>query len=104
MDRKIIDPKQQFSKWLAKSGAIYWIIYNTLLLILICIRPEVAMPCVYLAIIISVVMVFHVVMYTRNSLGEKLILAALNKTQIGINIGGKGDESDAEVKEEGGNG
>ena len=106
MNRKIIDPKQQFSKWLARSGAIYWIIYNTLLLALIFARPEVAMPCVYLAIIVSVVMVFHVIMYTKNSLGEKLILAALNRTQMEINVGGKasGDDNHEEVAEEGGNG
>ena len=107
MKRKMIDPKEQFSKWLAKSGAIYWIVYNSLLLILICIRPETATSCVYLSIIISVVMVLHVIFYTRNSLGEKIILAALDKTRMELTIGGKTQsepEPDEPEEEGGGNG
>ena len=92
------DPRQQFSKWLAKSGAIYWIVYNTLLIVLIGLRPEVAMPCVYLAIVVSVVMIWHVVCYTRNSLGEKLLLTALDKINMELNAKGKdSDGSEEEV-------
>ena len=114
MDRKYIDPRKQFSKWLAKSGAIYWFIYNTLLLILICIRPEAAMPCVYLAIVSSIVMIIHVIEYTRNSIGEKALLTLANRTDIDISLGNgkknkglsnntEGGDSD-EMTEEGGNG
>ena len=90
------DPRKQFSKWLAKSGAIYWIIYNTLLLILIAFRPEVAMPCVYLAIIVSIVMIWHVVCYTRNSLGEKMLLTLIDKTNIELNAKGKDSDGNEE--------
>ena len=91
------DPRKQFSKWLAKSGAIYWIIYNTLLLVLIAFRPEVAMPCVYLAIVISGVMVWHVVCYTRNSLGEKMLLTLIDKTNIELKNGKASDADEEEV-------
>lgn len=79
------DPKQQFSKWLARSGAVYWIIFLTLLLILMYLRPEVATSCVYLAVIVSVVMIFHVWAYTRNSTYEKGLLALLDKTRLELN-------------------
>ena len=76
------DPKQQFSKWLARSGAVYWIVFLTLLLLLMYLRPEVSDSCVYLAIIVSVVMIFHVWAYTKNSTYEKALLAILDKTRL----------------------
>ena len=85
--RKRIDPKEQFSKWLAKSGAVYWIVFQTLLLVLMYLRPEVSTACVYLSIIISIVMVIHVWAYTRNSIYEKGLLAMLDKTRMELNIG-----------------
>ena len=97
--RKNIDPKEQFSKWLAKSGAIYWIIFNTLLLVLMYLRPEIASSCVYLSVIISIVMIIHVWAYTRNSVYEKGLLAMLDKTKMELSIG-KTTESDSETKTE----
>lgn len=86
MGRKMINPKEQFSKWLAKSGAIYWIVFHTGLLLLIYFRPEAAMACVYMAIIVSVVMIFHVWAYTKNSTYEKGLLALIDKTQMELSI------------------
>lgn len=103
--RKIIDPKEQFSKWLARSGAVYWIIFHSALLVVMSFRPEVANACVYLALIVSVVMVFHVWAYTRNSTYEKGLLALLDKTRMELNMA-LGDKQEPEEKEEegGGNG
>ena len=83
------DPKQQFSKWLAKSGAVYWILFLSALLVVMCIRPEVAIACVYMAIIVSVVMIFHVWAYTKNSTYEKGLLTLLDKTKMELDLSGK---------------
>ena len=77
-----MDPQKQFSKWLARSGAVFWICYLPALLIVICIRPEAAMACVYLGLISSAVMIIHVWAYTRNSIYEKGLLAMLDKVRI----------------------
>lgn len=77
-----MDPQKQFSKWLARSGAVFWICYLPALLIVICIRPEAAMACVYLGLITSAVMIIHVWAYTRNSIYEKGLLAMLDKVRI----------------------
>lgn len=84
--RKKPDPKEQFSKWLARSGAIYWIAFHTLLMCLMYLRPEVANACVYLSIIVSIVMVIHVWAYTRNSIYEKGLLAMLDKTKMELTM------------------
>ena len=109
MGSKRIDPRQQFSKWLAKSGAIYWIVFHTLLLGVMCYRPEVATACVYMAVIVSVVMVFHVWAYTRNSTYEKGLLAILDKTRMELSLKAGSDPKEMpdeapEEEEEGGNG
>jgi cobalamin biosynthesis protein CobD/CbiB len=97
--RKRIDPKEQFSKWLAKSGAIYWICFLSALIVVIIIRPEVAIACVYLAIIVSVVMIFHVWAYTKNSTYEKGVLALLDKTRMELSLkeGSKEDTGNEEA-------
>lgn len=83
------DPKQQFSKWLAKTGAVYWIFFHTVLLGVMCIRPETAIACVYMAIIVSVVMIFHVWAYTKNSTYEKGLRAILDKARMEMDLSGK---------------
>ena len=98
--RKRIDPKEQFSKWLAKSGAIYWIAFQTLLLVLMYLRPEVANACVYLSVIVSIVMIIHVWAYTRNSIYEKGLLAMLDKTRMELAFGKEKDDDDTEYHEE----
>ena len=84
--RKQIDPREQFSKWLARSGAIYWIVFHTLLMGLMYLRPEIATACVYMSIIVSVVMIIHVWAYTRNSVYEKGLLAMLDKTRMELKL------------------
>lgn len=93
------DPRKQFSKWLAKSGAVYWICFLSALLILMYLRPEVSTACVYMSIIVSVVMIIHVWAYTKNSIYEKGLLAMLDKMKMQINLGEKEQE---EEEEEGG--
>ena len=88
MKNKFMDPKKQFSKWLAKSGAIYWIIFHTILLAVMCFRPEVAIACVYMSIIVSVVMIIHIISYTQNSTLEKLLLTIADKTNINLSLKG----------------
>ena len=90
----LTDPRKQFSKWLARTGAIYWNLFMSAILGVLCYRPETAEACVWLALIVSVVMIFHVVAYTRNSIAEKLMLAMIDRTRLemklgGISIGGK---------------
>ena len=105
--RKQVDPKNQFSKWLAKSGAVYWIFFHTLLMALMYLRPEVANACVYLSVIVSVVMIIHVWAYTRNSIYEKGLLAMLDKVQMELRFGktakaqenGGIDEENGEIDE-----
>ena len=101
MGRKM-DPKQQFSKWLARSGAVYWIIFHSLLLVVMCIRPETSQSCVWLALIVSAVMIFHVWAYTKNSTYEKGVLALLDKTRMELKLTGR--DAEEEWDEEGGDG
>ena len=96
MRNKRIDPRQQFSKWLAKSGSVYWIIFHSALLVVMTIRPEVSMACVYMAIIVSVVMIFHVWAYTRNSIYEKGLLTMLDKTRIEFGIKSEPSEEEGD--------
>lgn len=85
---KRIDPRQQFSKWLAKSSAWFLIFYLTALLVLIYYRPEAALCCVYLAILVSVVRTFDAGFYTKNSLAEKALLTALDKAKLEFSLKG----------------
>ena len=100
-DRRIVDPKQQFSKWLAKSGAWYWIVFHTALLVVMCIQPETANACVWLALIVSAVMIFHVWAYTKNSTYEKGVLALLDKTKMELSLKGPtaAEEQDEDEQE-----
>lgn len=102
-----IDPRQQFSKWLAKSSAWLYNMYLPALLAVICIRPEAATACVYLAIIVSFVRIFDAGFYTKNSTTEKVLLTALDKTRLNLalrngNTSKPEDEEDA--SDGGGNG
>ncbi len=107
-----MDPKKQFSKWLARYGAIVWGIYAFAVLALIAYRPEAAMACVWLTLIMTCNKALDTVSYTKNSTTEKIILGALERTQIELGLKGFGksnaeaqdSDSDAEEKEEGENG
>lgn len=93
-----IDPRKQFSKKLAKWTALFWFVYMSWLSAILVIEPTAAMYSVYMAIIVTVVMLINVISYTRNSIAEKMALALLNKTQLELTLGGSKEE------EGGGNG
>lgn len=116
---KRMDPRLQFSKWLARFGAIIWGIYAFAILALVAYRPEAAMACVWLTLIMTANKALDTVSYTRNSTTEKIILGALERTQIELGLKGVGksgsetnggseekdeDRTDEDEEEEGGNG
>ena len=98
-----IDPKKQFSKRLARWTAVFWFVYMVWISAIMLLQPETAQYVFYMSIVVSVVMIVNVAAYTTNSVQEKILFAMLNKTQMEINIGGKGRGKN-EVTEEGGNG
>lgn len=77
-EKQRMDPRKQFSKWLARWTAIYWFMHMTGMAVLCMIQPNVADAAVYMAIISSVVMLVNVWAYTRNSVYEKAILAGMD--------------------------
>lgn len=83
-----MDPKKQFSKWLARFGAIVWCIYAYAVLALIAYRPEAAMACVWLTLIMTCNKALDTVSYTRNSTTEKIILGALERTTLELGLKG----------------
>ena len=80
------DPRKQFSKWLARSSSWFWYIYLILLAGLIAFRPETADAIIYIILIVSAVMIFHVWAYTKNSTYQKGIEAMLNKTKMELSL------------------
>lgn len=101
-----IDPKKQFSKRLARWTAVFWFVYMTWISVIMLLQPDTAQFVFYMSIVVSVVMIVNVASYTTNSIQEKILFAMLNKTQMEINIGGKGSGNNEKcsVTEEGGNG
>jgi len=71
------DPKDQFSKKLAKWSAWFWFIYMLILVVVVLLEPTAGDAVVYLAICGSVVMVLNIGAYTRNSIYDKAISAGL---------------------------
>ena len=106
---KQFDPRKQFSKRLARYGAIFWGLYLLIIAVLIYFQPETAIACVYLVLIVTVNKMLDTWAYTKNSTYEKGLLAMLEKTKMelslkaGGKISGKQDE-DEEGEGEGGNG
>ena len=106
---KRIDPKQQFSKRLARWTAVFWFFYMTWLSVILIIEPSAALFSVYMGIMVTLVMIFMTVAYTRNSVAEKMALTLLDKTKLELTLGnGKSgsDRSDTgeDEAEEGENG
>ena len=101
-NRKRINPKEQFSKWLAKYGAIIWGIYSFAIIALIAYRPEAAMACVWLTLIMTCNKAIDTVAYTRNSTIEKILLSAIDKTKIefGLKAGIDSPEDRDDTSEE----
>jgi len=85
---KKVDPRHQFSKRLARYGAIVWGIYSFAVLALVAYRPEVAMMAVYLTIIMTLNKAWDTYNYNSNSKLEKILLAILDKTKMEISLGG----------------
>ncbi len=101
-----MDPRKQFSKWLAKSDSIYWFAAFTALIAVIAFVPDAAIACVYMAIILSVDKIINVWAYTRNSIYEKGFLAMLEKTRMELTLkpvlgkkSEKEDHNDEEITE-----
>lgn len=96
-ERKHIDPKNQFSKKLAKWTSIFWFLYMTWLSVILVLQPSAAMYSFYMSIVASVVMIVNVYSYLKNSLGEKVLLTLLDKTKIELMTGKEGDADEKEV-------
>ena len=87
MGNKRIDPRQQFSKWLARWTAAFWFLYMTWLSILMMLQPSVSEYVFYISIVVSTVMMINVISYSANSIAEKKILGLLDRTTIEVNLG-----------------
>lgn len=108
---RIIDPQKQFSKKLARWTAVFWFFYMSWLSVLMMLEPAVAVYTVYMAIIVTVVMIVNVWAYTKNSVYEKACFAMLDKAkiEIGLKAGNSkktedNDDEEDSVIEEGDNG
>lgn len=109
MAAKRPDPRQQFSKWLARFGAWVWGLYLLVAAFLIYSRPEAAMACVWLVVIVTANKMVDTLAYTDNSKTEKILLSALDKTKFELQLkGGDGspkaedDGEEANNEDEGG--
>ena len=83
-----MDPRRQFSKWLARYGALFWGMYLLVIALLIWSQPEAAMACVWLALIVTVNKMIDTWAYTRNSIYEKGLLAMLERTKMELRLDG----------------
>ena len=86
-----IDPKKQFSKLLARWTSVFWFFYMAWLSVIVMLEPTAALYCVYMAIIVSVIMMTNVIAYTRNSIAEKLAFTLLNKAKIEVGLKSAGN-------------
>lgn len=104
MAMKKPDPKDQFSKKLAKWSAWFWFIYMVLLLATLAYQPLTATAIIWLAGITSFVMIVNIWAYTDNSIYDKAIAAGAKIVgRFRFNKKNK-DSSDEEEDEEGSNG
>jgi len=93
-----IDPKQQFSKKLARWTAVFWFLYMTWLSVILLLRPEAALYAVYMGLISTAVMILNVWAYTKNSIYEKGAFALLDKTRIELSLANGKTPAAAEEK------
>ena len=94
-----MDPRKQFSKWLARYGAIFWGVYLLVIALLIWSQPEAAMACVWLALIVTANKMIDTWAYTRNSIYEKSLLAMLEKTRMELRLDGETGSWNATVQD-----
>lgn len=99
-----MDPRRQFSKWLARWTAVFWFIFIAWFSAIMLIQPAAAIYAVYMAIIVTVVMILNVISYTQNSTTEKIALAMLDRTRLQLSIGKSPDQADTADEEGGDNG
>ena len=90
MKERVIDPRKQFSKRLARWTAVFWFFYMSWLSALMLLEPATALYTVYMGIIVTVVMIVNVWAYTMNSVYEKACFAVLNKTKLEIGLKASG--------------
>ncbi len=95
-----MDPRKQFSKWLARFGAIIWAIYAFAVIALIAYRPEAAMACVWLTLIMTCNKALDTVSYTKNSTTEKIILGALERTTLELGLKGTAKSGSGDSEKE----
>ena len=86
MGDKRMDPRQQFSKKLARWTSIFWFLFMTWLSVLFLLSPGTAQYAVYMGIIATAVMILNVWAYTRNSIYEKGVLAMLDKAKLELSL------------------
>ena len=108
MAMKKPDPKDQFSKKLAKWSAWFWFIYMVLLLGTLAYQPLTATAIIWLAGITSFVMIVNIWAYTDNSIYDKALAAGakiVGRFQFRGKKKDSSDEDDDDEDEgEGGNG
>ena len=97
MTKRKIDPKEQFSKQLAGRTEWFWFFYMVLLCVVMVLQPASSMPAVYLAIMVTGVMIISVLAYTKNSIDEKWFFWL---AEIAKSLSGK--KTEEEEDEEGG--
>lgn len=100
MIQRIIDPKKQFSKKLARWTAVFWFAYMSWLSAIMVIEPVAALYTVYMGLIVSVVMIINVWAYTKNSVYEKACFAMLDKARIEIGLNNSANKEDSGHEED----
>lgn len=75
MSTRRVDPRDQFSKKLAKWSSWFWFVYMLLTLAAAVIQPLASDSAVYLAGFSSLVMILNLAAYTHNSVYDKAIAA-----------------------------
>lgn len=100
MNNYRIDPKKQFSKRLARWTSLFWFLFMSWLSVLLFLAPAAAQYCVYMAVIVTVVMIVNVWAYTKNSVYEKACFAMLDKARIEIGLKNKEGQKEVEYDEE----
>ena len=97
MSDKRIDPRQQFSKWLARWTSVFWVFYMAWVSVICVIQPAAVDAAVYLGLTASAVMLLNVWAYTRNSVYEKAILAGLEKDRLRLTWKGQNSTTDEDL-------
>ena len=105
-EQDILDPRKQFSKRLARYGAIVWGIFLLAIVATLNLQPETAVACVYLTLIVTGNKMMDTWAYTKNSTYEKGLRNLLERTKLELTLGSGigGRKKETEESEEGGNG